>query len=99
MKSNRRNFLKLSGLAGIGLVGGSMAKGFAAPTANHGHSDHPANSDNNMSGFAAPKLKTGGMGFIDLANAAPEPVDRWAKIKGVDIKAWSDFRPNRPNAA
>src|SRR5260221_2450634 len=99
MKSNRRNFLKLSGLAGIGLVGGSMAKGFAAPTANHGHSDHPANSDNNMSGFAAPKLETVRIGFIGLGNRGPGAVERMSKIEGVDIKALCDLRPDKANAA
>ena len=99
MKSNRRNFLKLSGLAGIGLVGGSMAKGFAAPTANHGHSDHPANSDNNMSGFAAPKLETVRIGFIGLGNRGPGAVERMSKIEGVDIKALCDLRPDKANGA
>ncbi|MEJ7682352.1 MAG: twin-arginine translocation signal domain-containing protein [Segetibacter sp.] len=34
MKSNRRNFLKLSGLTGVGLAGGDVAAAFAAEAEN-----------------------------------------------------------------
>ncbi len=32
MKNNRRDFLKISGLAGLGIAGGSVLSGFASET-------------------------------------------------------------------
>src|SRR5882762_11814774 len=104
MKSNRRNFLKLSGLAGLGLVGGTMVKGYpahsehsAGPDLSVVNSDHPDHF--NMSGYAAPKLETVRIGFIGLGNRGPGAVKRMSKIDGVEIKALCDLRPDKANAA
>ncbi len=99
MKSNRRNFLKLSGLAGLGLVGANMAKSYAGRPENPGHPDYPANSDHNMSGYAAPRLETVRIGFIGLGNRGPAAVERMSKIEGVEIKALCDLRPEKANGA
>ena len=100
MKSNRRNFLKLSGL-GIGLAGTNLLEGYSAP-ANQpgaiqkyfGKAEHF-----NMSGYAAPKLETVRIGIIGLGNRGPGAVQRMSKIEGVDIKALCDLRPEKANAA
>ena len=59
MKDNRRNFLKLTSLTGLGLAGGIM-NGFAKETertvASHAE-DYFGASQFNMSGYAAPKLE------------------------------------------
>src|SRR5690606_40496367 len=62
MKSNRRNFLKVSGLAGIGLAGGAgIISGQAAtPNVEEPWKRSPIQGGKhfNMSGYAAPKIET-----------------------------------------
>jgi hypothetical protein len=74
MKSNRRNFLKTSGLAGIGLAGGVGIIN-AKPVAGAPEQDARANFQQrgkhfNMSGYAAPKIA---LVLLDWAIAAPAP--------------------------
>jgi predicted dehydrogenase len=99
MKSNRRNFLKLSGLAGIGLAGGSIIQGNAAiPVSKERIGNGFLKQDGkhfNMSGFAAPKIETVRIGFVGLGNRGPGAVNRMSKIDGVEIKALCDIRPER----
>ena len=60
MKNNRRDFLKIGSLAGLGLAGAGVMKGFASET----EQSNPMNSmyghstvqTFNMSGYAAPKI-------------------------------------------
>lgn len=98
MKSNRRNFLKVSGLAGLGLAGGNILDAnaaFANPSANTSTHGRQQGKHFNMSGFAAPKLETVRIGFIGLGNRGPAAVDRMRKIEGVEIKALCDLRPEK----
>lgn len=96
MKNNRRNFLKLSGLTGLGLVGGGLlTNGSGAP-----RTDQPIILDNktrdqrfNMSGYAAPKLNTVRVGFIGLGMRGPAHLNNMTKLGGVEIKAVCDIRP------
>jgi predicted dehydrogenase len=103
MKSNRRNFLKLSGLAGMGIAGGAhILDVHAASPANVEIKNRLSSQDSkhfNMSGFAAPKLETVRIGFIGLGNRGPGAVERMSKIDGVDIKALCDLRPEKANKA
>ncbi|HUQ65231.1 MAG TPA: Gfo/Idh/MocA family oxidoreductase [Flavitalea sp.] len=100
MKSNRRDFLRLSGLAGISLVPPSFVK------AGNGN-DNPATDPFkrnpakhfNMSGYAAPKLDTVRIGFIGLGQRGPDAVLRMSKIEGVEIKGLCDIRPEKAEAA
>jgi hypothetical protein len=96
MKSNRRNFLKVSGLAGIGLAGGAgiiNGQAEAAPAVEQKRIAQ--NKHFNMSGYAAPKIDTVRIGFVGLGNRGPGAVSRMSKIDGVEIKALCDVRPER----
>ena len=104
MKNNRRDFLKLTGLAGAGILAGC-----AAPTqadTNAAQKDVSAVQSRsshtqkfNMSGYAAPKLETVRIGIIGLGNRGPGAVERLSKIDGVEIKALCDLRPEKASAA
>lgn len=98
MKNDRRNFLKLSGLLGLGAASFASLKGHAGETnAGSNDSTFPRNNAGrfNMCGYAAPKLDTVRIGFIGLGNRGPGAVTRMNKIEGVDIKGLSDLREER----
>lgn len=99
MKSNRRNFLKLSGLAGIGLASTNILDGQEAVAATSAgtHSFQQGGKHFNMSGYAAPKIETVRIGFIGLGNRGPGAVSRMSKIDGVEIKALCDIRADKAN--
>jgi predicted dehydrogenase len=103
MKSNRRNFLKVSGLAGIGLAGGAgLMNGQAAVTKDDNNVWRTAQQRGkhfNMSGYAAPKIETVRIGFVGLGNRGPAAVSRMSKIEGVQIAALCDVRPERAEKA
>ena len=97
MKKDRRSFLKLTGITGLGLAGSGLLEGFAAgPDEKNSlqlgngvsHVQHF-----NMCGYAAPKLNTVRVGFIGLGNRGPSHLRSMTKIEGVEIKALSDIRP------
>lgn len=97
MKSNRRDFLRLSGLAGISMVPAPFVKGEVA--AEKLSSLRAPGKHFNMSGYAAPKIDTVRIGFIGLGQRGPNAVQRMNKIDGVDIKALCDIRPEKAEAA
>jgi predicted dehydrogenase len=98
MKSNRRNFLKLSGIAGIGLASGDIIAGNEVVTSSVTAPRKGMQGKHfNMSGYAAPKIETVRIGFVGLGNRGPAAVDRMSKIDGVDIKALCDIRPEKAN--
>ena len=100
MKSNRRKFLKYSGLAGISLAGAGRIKSYAAPENNEvlnlANKTHVQKF--NMSGYAAPKLETVRIGFIGLGNRGPSHVEAMRHIEGVEITALCDIRPEKVEA-
>ena len=93
--NNRRDFLKLSGLASLGLAGGSALTGFAAES-TAGKSQAPRF---NMSGFAAPKIEKVRIGIIGLGNRGPSHLETMKLIEGVEVRALCDLRPERVQAA
>lgn len=99
MKDNRRNFLKLSGLAGLGLTTG--IKGFAeAPQSNPVFSQENFEGPAfNMSGYAAPKLDTVRVGFIGLGQRGPSHLTNMTKLGGVEIMGLCDIRGEKVNEA
>jgi hypothetical protein len=93
MKNNRRDFIKLASMAGIGLTGASIIPAFGQST-NKSKPDQVGNqaAQNhiqkfNMSGYGAPKLDTVRVGFIGTGNRGTGAVVRMSKIGGVEIKA------------
>jgi hypothetical protein len=95
MKNNRRDFLKLTGLTGLGVAGGSVLSSFVSePDANPANAySAPRKQLFNMSGYSAPKLETVRAGFIGLGQRGPEHLSNLAKLEGVEIKALCDLRP------
>jgi len=97
MKTNRRKFLKYSGLTGIGIAGAGMIKSYASENTFEKHEIHSQHF--NMCGYAAPKLETVRIGFVGLGNRGPTHVDAMKHIEGTEIKALCDIRPEKANAA
>ena len=96
MSSNRREFLKWTGLASaslanLGFTENGIEKGLS------GEKKHIADHFN-MCGYAAPPLETVRIGFIGLGNRGPDAVSRMNKIDGVSISALCDIRPEKVNA-
>ncbi|MEJ0106254.1 MAG: Gfo/Idh/MocA family oxidoreductase [Bacteroidota bacterium] len=95
MKTNRRDFLKVSGLTGIGLAGVGVLKTDAAGNKQDTRTNNFPHF--NMCGYAAPEIETVRIGFIGLGNRGPAAVERMTYIEGVDIKALCDIRPEKVN--
>jgi predicted dehydrogenase len=98
MKSNRRDFLRLSGLAGMSLVPSTFVNANENESLLNPFKRDPAKHFN-MSGYAAPKLDTVRIGFIGLGQRGPDAVLRMSKIEGVEIKGLCDLRPEKADAA
>ena len=96
MKSNRRNFLKYSGLTSVGIAGAGMLKSYAS--GKHFNYDVTRDQKFNMCGYAAPKLETVRLGFIGLGNRGPTHVDAMTHIEGAQIKALCDIRTEKADA-
>ena len=96
MKNKRRDFLKLTGLAGAGIlagqgtpaVGGIRVIGDTQPETVY-------KQKFNMSGYVVPKMEKVRMGFIGLGQRGPGHVTRNSKIEGVEIKGLCDLRPEK----
>lgn len=108
MKNNRRNFLKLSSLAGIGLAGSGILPG--CTTTKNGKV--PSNLDAirvqasknhtqrfNMNGYAAPAIDTVRIGIIGIGARGAGTAGLLPHIAGIDIKAVCDLVPERAEAA
>ena len=95
MKNNRRDFLKWTGLAGIGLAGSSLLSGFTS--AKEAQKNHRQRF--NMSGYVAPKLDKVRIGIIGLGNRGPSHLETMRMIDGVEIRALCDVLPERTAAA
>jgi len=108
MKRKRRDFLKLTGVAGVGIAGGNILKGYASePDANNKpgldqiskqlEKSHVQRF--NMSGYAAPRLDTVRVGLIGLGNRGPGHMNSLRRIEGVEIKALCDILPEKAERA
>lgn len=80
MKNDRRDFLKLTRLAGLGIAGASMFKGCSSITYTNKEPGLDQLSKEmekshvqrfNMSGYAAPKIPTVRVGIIGLGQRGP----------------------------
>ena len=93
--NNRRDFLKLSGFASLGLAGGSALSAYAAESV----SGTPRVQRFNMSGFAAPKIEKVRLGIIGLGHRGPSHLATMRLLEGVEIRALCDVRPERVGMA
>lgn len=98
--NRRREFLKSTGLAGLGLfgAGSAFAEEFQTLPLEAKYGANRIQSFN-MSGFAAPKIDTVRVGIVGLGQRGPGAVDRLSKIEGVEIKALCDLLPERAEKA
>ncbi len=98
MKTNRRTFFHIAGIAGAGALTGGLSScnqpeqvketsQLAGIKASVGQ-PHPQKF--NMSGYAAPKIDKVRIGFIGLGNRGPGAVERISNIEGVEIVALCD---------
>ncbi|MHC4476668.1 MAG: Gfo/Idh/MocA family protein [Planctomycetota bacterium] len=104
MKTKRRDFLKLTGLAGLSIFSRGASKGYTSEPENPDKSDiGRLNTDYerthkqrfNMSGYAAPKIDTVRIGIIGLGQRGPGHMRTMSRIEGVEIKALCDLRPEK----
>ncbi|MDP2058770.1 MAG: acetylgalactosaminidase, partial [Flavobacteriaceae bacterium] len=93
MKLNRKNFLKVVGLAAAGMVvkTGSAANNISL-SKNHVQKF-------NMHGYGAPKLDKVRVGFIGVGSRGSGTLVRLSSIEGVEVKALCDIVPERINSA
>lgn len=93
MKSNRKEFLKLAGMAGAGMMIGPGHPGASKLFLQNRKQQF------NMHGFAAPALETVRVGLIGIGSRGSGTVERLAAIEGVEIKALCDLYADRVNEA
>jgi glycosyl hydrolase family 109/GFO/IDH/MocA oxidoreductase family protein len=95
MKDNRRNFLKLSFWAGLGVANTKVSGAFT--TGNFSIDEYKRTSGQrfNMSGYAAPKLETVRVGFIGLGMRGPTHLKNLTKLEGIEVKALCDVRSDK----
>jgi hypothetical protein len=94
MANTRRDFLKLSGLTGVGLIGTSMV-GCTTPKTTGEPFQVTHSQSFNMSGYIAPKLDVVRIGVIGVGNRGAGTVRRLASIENVEIKALCDIHLDR----
>jgi predicted dehydrogenase len=88
----KRDFLKLTGLGGVGLLGSRNV--MADATVSHGQLI-PREQKFNMCGYAAPKLNTVRIAYIGLGNRGGGAIKRIVKLENVQVKALCDVRPEK----
>ena len=95
MKNYRRQFLKWTGLAGLGVTGAPFRNGLASVSDDH----NSYKQRFNMSGYAAPKIEKVRIGIIGLGNRGPAHLETMRHIEGVELRALCDLLPERTVAA
>jgi hypothetical protein len=98
MKSDRRRFLKVAGLAGTGIIAGEMTslnKETLSPEGTEKALKKVHKQLFNMSGYSAPKLEKVRIGLVGLGHRGPSSLRRLTLIEGVEINALCDFYPDR----
>lgn len=90
---SRKDFLKLTGLAG--LSGGGILAGLGSRIQKQKESEDRRRQRFNMSGYAAPALSTVGIGVIGIGNRGSGGLRRLSRIDGAEIRAICDLEPER----
>jgi predicted dehydrogenase len=108
MKNNRREFLKKTGLVGLGVAGSSLLQDSTLGQQQNSECDTASASKQlekahvqafNMSGFAAPPLEKVRIAIIGTGQRGPSYIDNMRHIEGAEIRALCDIRPAKVNAA
>jgi predicted homoserine dehydrogenase-like protein len=100
MKVKRRNFVKLAGLAGIGIFTNPKVMNLKnAKIENIENSSKKHQQIFNMAGYAAPKIDRVRIGIIGLGNRGPHHMRTMIRIEGVEVRALCDLLPERAEAA
>jgi hypothetical protein len=107
MRTNRRSFFKIAGVAGAGMISGSLIScvskdGIKKETKFASIEEAVGKKHSqlfNMSGYAAPKIDTVRVGVIGLGQRGPGAVERLSNIEGVEIKALCDQKIERVDKA
>ncbi|MGA0560442.1 Gfo/Idh/MocA family protein [Larkinella sp. VNQ87] len=95
MNQQRRDFLKITGLAGAGLTTGHL--GYSrTPSARI---PHPPKQTFNMCGFGAPKIDTVRVGYLGIGNRGAGALKRIVHLENVTVQAVCDVRPERIDEA
>lgn len=107
MKTNRRKFFQISGLAGAGILGAGINS--CTPQNGAESSENLSaiktaalqkhSQQFNMCGYAAPKIETVRIGIVGLGHRGPGAVNRLSNIEGVEIAALCDKDLNRVKKA
>jgi predicted dehydrogenase len=107
MKTNRRSFFRIAGVAGAGALSASLSS-FSSRNDNREYPldrsiEKNSGKDHaqlfNMSGYAAPRIEKVRVGFIGLGQRGPGAVERISNIEGVEIKALCDKSLDRVEKA
>lgn len=95
MNSNRRDFLKLSGLGSLGILVGCTTQREVESRLNNikEQADRKHNQQFNMHGYAAPALDVVRVGVSGLGNRGSGTARRFASIQNVEVVALNDVRP------
>ncbi len=106
MKTNRRSFFKIAGVAGAGMLSGnlgSIASKEEIIQSQLASIEKEVNRKHtqlfNMSGYAAPRIDTVRVGIIGLGQRGPGAVERLANIDGLEIRALCDQKLDRVDKA
>lgn len=108
MKSKRRDFIKLTGMAGFSLAGSKLMKE-SLPEPDYLYPKgiekkwqklEKTNPQRfNMSGYAAPPIDKVRIGIIGMGQRGPAHMTTMRHIENVEIKALCDLSPDKLNAA
>jgi len=90
MTTNRKEFLKITGMGGVGLLAGGQNAKQSPFRQSH-------KQKFNMHGYAAPALEVVRVGFIGIGSRGSSHVRRFSRIEGVEIKALCDLYANQVN--
>ncbi|GLU52774.1 Gfo/Idh/MocA family protein [Dyadobacter frigoris] len=102
---NKREFLKLTGLSGLGLAGSTLTQSCTISKASSELPEIKKQATGahrqtfNMSGYSAPKIDTVRIGYIGLGNRGGGAIKRIIHLDNVEVKALCDLRPEYANAA
>lgn len=105
INEERRDFLKWTGLMGVGVMAGGMSQSCAtAQVPSHlgyiqQQAQHSPPQKFNMSGYGAPKIDTVRVGYIGLGNRGTGAINRIVYLENVEVKALCDIRVEKAQAA